>query len=164
MIRRIVVLFIVLVGTIPVTPSEAQTDAAISAEVIALERAALDVCMKGDGAAYEALLAPDVTVFDPRLATRLDGREAVLGFLQKIRPRTAIPGFEMIDPLVQRAGDGAVLTFVFVSYDEQRMPTSRWNFTEVYRRAAGRWQIVHTHASFTGGTPPAFCASVRLKP
>jgi hypothetical protein len=33
--------------------------------------------------------------------------------------------------------------------------TSLWNFSEVYRRSKGRWEIVQSHASFVHGQPPA---------
>jgi len=132
------------------------TDAQISTSdvIIGLERGAFDRWIQGDGSTYQALLAPDVTVFDPRLDAPLRGREAVVAFLERIRPKTPIPGYDMLDPLVQQAGDSAVLTFTFVSFDEVRKPTSRWNFTEVYRRSGDSWQIVHSHASFVGGQAP----------
>jgi hypothetical protein len=48
-----------------------------------------------------------------------------------------------------------VLTFQFVSWGGSENAL-RWNCTEVYRRAAGRWLIVQTNWSFTGaGKAPA---------
>ena len=145
---------IVAIALACATPHAAHAQATTSEAIIRLERAAFDRWIQGDGSTYQALLAPDVTVFDPRLAAPLRGREAVVAFLERIRPKTPIPGYDMLDPLVQQTGDGAVLTFTFVSYDEKRAPTSRWNFTEVYRREGTRWLIVHTHASFVGGQAP----------
>src|SRR5687767_9672028 len=136
------------------TPQTANAQSPVSDVIVGLERAALDRWIQGDGSVYQALLASDATVFDPRLPAPLRGRDAVIAFLERIRPTVPLPGYEMLDPLVQQAGDSAVLTFTFVSYDQARTPTSRWNFTEVYRRAANRWLIVHTHASFVGGKPP----------
>lgn len=45
-------------------------------------------------------------------------------------------------------GDAAILTFNFVSWNEDG-GKSHWNCTEVYRRAADTWRIVQTHWSFT---------------
>jgi len=145
-----VVAIVLVCGSAPAT--DAQTsDAAV---IIGLERAAFDRWIQGDGSTYQALLAPDVTVFDPRLNAPLRGRDAVVVFLERIRPKTPLPGYDMLDPTVQPAGDARILTFTFVSYDETRTPTSRWNFTEVYRRTGSRWFIAHSHASFVGGQPP----------
>jgi len=144
------ILAIVITWTGPYT-ADAQTPVADA--IVGLERAALDRWIQGDTSLYKALLAPDYTVFDPRLETRLGGRDAI-AFIDRIRPATPLPGYDMLDPVVQQAGDAAVLTFTFVSYDQTRTPTSRWNFTEVYRYAGDRWLIVHTHASFVGGQAP----------
>ena len=56
---------------------------------------------------------------------------------------------------MQPLGNGAVLTYNFISYDANGVVTSRWNFTEVYRRSGTAWQIVQSHASFVHGQPPA---------
>ena len=45
----------------------------ITAEIIALERAALDRWGAGDPSGYLEISAPDVTYFDPFLERRLDG-------------------------------------------------------------------------------------------
>ena len=55
---------------------------------------------------------------------------------------------------MQQVGDsGAILTYNFVAYNASNEVLSRWNFTEVYRRDGSRWQIVHSHASYTRGQP-----------
>jgi ketosteroid isomerase-like protein len=144
----------VVIGFFCAASHAAAAQTSVSDVIIGLERAALDRWMQGDTSAYLALLAPDYTVFDPRLEARLTGRDAVQQFIERIRPKTPVPDYDIVNPVVQQMGDSAVLTFTFVSYDQTRTPTSRWNFTEVYRRSENRWLIVHSHASFVGGQSP----------
>jgi len=63
--------------------------------------------------------------------------------------------FDLINPKVQRFEGGAILTFNLVSYvnqpDGSEAAVARWNTTEVYRRTAGGWRIVHSHFSYTKG-------------
>lgn len=56
--------------------------------------------------------------------------------------------FQMLNPLVQAAGEAAILTFNYVSYAEDGEP-SRWNCTEVDRRAGGTWENIQSHGSYT---------------
>ena len=58
----------------------------------------------------------------------------------------------MVEKLLKFAVFSAVLSFNLTSHT--RNPdgtprTVRWNSTEVYRRIAGKWKIVHNHWSFT---------------
>ena len=60
-----------------------------------------------------------------------------------------------------RAGSRDALEQLISRYPTTRTRTtrmlqmSRWNFSEVYRRSKERWEIVHSHASFVHGQPPA---------
>lgn len=130
-------------------------DPAVASVLIATERGAMDRWAKGDPSGYMAILADDVTIFDPRFDARLDGRAAAIAYYEQVRGKASIPRYEFLNPQVQQLGDGAVLTFNFVSYDANGAVTSRWNFTEVYRRAGGRWEIIQSHASYVHGQPPA---------
>jgi hypothetical protein len=116
--------------------------------IIAMERAALDRWCKGDPAGFLEISAPDVAYFDPFLERRLDGREALARYYEPLKVKISISRYELINPQVQLAGDAAVLTFNYVSYDRTG-DASRWNCTEVYRRSCERWEIVQTHWSFT---------------
>jgi uncharacterized protein (TIGR02246 family) len=120
----------------------------VSAEIIRLECAALDRWGKGDPSGFLEISAPDVVYFDPHLERRVDGREALAQYYEPIRGKVSIERFELVNPVVQRIGDAAVLTFNYVSYGPagERHP---WNCTEVYRRSDRRWQIVQTHWSYT---------------
>ena len=122
-------------------------------EIIALERAALDRWSQGDPSGFLELSAEDVVYFDPFVARRLDGRDALREHYAPLRGQVHISRYDMDNAKVQCLGDAAVLTFNFVSYggsdDEMR-----WNCTEVYRRSGASWEIVQTHWSFTNGQEP----------
>jgi len=118
-------------------------------EILALERAALTRWCNGDPSGFLDISAPDVVYFDPFLANRLDGREALTRYYENLRGQISASRWEILAPRVQRAGDMAVLTFQFHSWGggEEAL---RWNCTEVYRRTAGRWEIIQTNWSLTG--------------
>ena len=61
---------------------------------------------------------------------------------------SSIQRYELLNPLVQRVGDAAILTFNHVSYGGES-DEHRWNCTEVYRRSGDRWEIIQTHWSHT---------------
>jgi len=119
----------------------------ISAEIIALERAALDRWGAGDPSGYLEISAPDVTYFDPFLEHRIDGLEALSAWYAPLRGAIHIDRYELIEPKVQVCGEAAVLTFNLVSYSGAT--TMRWNCTEVYRNDPAGWRIVQTHWSIT---------------
>jgi ketosteroid isomerase-like protein len=117
-------------------------------EIVALERAALVRWCSGDPSGFLELCADDVVYFDPFLDRRMDGRDRLAAYYEGQRGVVSATRFEIVNPLVQRVGDAAVLTFNLVSYggDEDEL---RWNCTEVYRRSGEGWLIVATHWSFT---------------
>lgn len=119
-----------------------------SATIIAMERAALDRWGRGDPFGFLEISAADVVYFDPSLDRRIDGREALARYYDAIRGKVSIARYELINPLVQVAGDAAVLTFNYVSYGGGE-DAYRWNCTEVYRRSGERWEIIQTHWSYT---------------
>ena len=127
----------------------------LSNTIIAIERSAMDRWAKGDPSGYMEILAQDVTIFTPQMDARLDGRAAAIALYEQVRGQVSIPRYEFVNPLVQPLGDGAVLTFNYVSYDAAGMVMSRWNFTEVYRRSGTRWEIIQSHASYVHGQRPA---------
>ena len=116
-------------------------------EILALERVALARWCQGDPSGFLDISAPDVTYFDPFVVQRLDGLEALTRYYEGLRGRISASRWEIVAPRVQRVGDAAVLTFRFHSWGGSENAL-RWNCTEVYRRAAGRWSIIQTHWSF----------------
>ena len=132
--------------------SQAGTQKTVSDTVIALERAALDRWGRGDPQGYVETYAPEITYFDPFAEKRVDGMEAIKAMLKPITGKVKIDRYEMLNPRVQQSGDIAVLSFNLVSHtrNPDGSPRAvRWNSTEVYRRTAGRWKIIHNHWSFT---------------
>ena len=116
--------------------------------IIAMECAALDRWGKGDPSGFLEICAPDVVYFDPNLERRIDGRDALGKYYEAIRGKVSIERYELLNPLVQRFGDVAVLTFNYVSYGVAE-DEYRWNCTEVYRRSGEGWEIIQTHWSYT---------------
>ena len=79
------------------------------AEVVALERAALDRWGAGDPTGYVELFAGDITYFDPVQERRLDGRAAMVALMESIAGRIRVDRYDMQRPLVQHYGDVALL-------------------------------------------------------
>jgi ketosteroid isomerase-like protein len=135
----------------------------VTAEVIALERAALDRWGAGDPAGYVDLFAGDITYFDPLQERRLDGRAAMVALMESIAGKIRVDRYDLLHPVVQQSGDIALLSFNLVSYRTDacvERPISSWNATEAYRRTPEGWRIFHSHWSYirpatpSGGTDP----------
>jgi len=119
----------------------------VFAQILAMERAALDRWGRGDPDGFLEISAPDIVYFDPFLPQRIDGLDALRQYYAELRGTIHIDSYEIIAPEVHVQGDVALLTFRLVSSgggDE-----IRWNTTEIYRRGDDGWRIVHSHWSFT---------------
>ena len=127
--------------------SFSQTNAVLSAKIIALEKAALEKWNNGDPSGYLDLSTNDVVYFDPFLDHKLEGIEALSKHYEPLKGQIHVDKYEMIDPVVQLVAEMAVLTFNLISYEGKS--ASRWNCTEVYRlEQNGNWKIIQTHWSF----------------
>lgn len=118
--------------------------------LVAMETSALERWCRGDPTGFLEISAPDVVYFDPFVPTRIDGLPALATYYEALRGKVSAARFELLNPLIQRSGNIAVLTYNFVSYggnDEHR-----WNCTEVYRRDPEGFRIIQTHWSFSGRT------------
>lgn len=122
------------------------TEADVAKTLIAMERDALSRWGKGDPDGFLDISLPEVTYFDPFVEKRLDGLDALRTLYGQLRGQVLIEHFELIAPLVQVVGDGAVLSFQFRSSGSEG--EMLWNTTEVYRRTADGWRILHTHWAF----------------
>lgn len=120
----------------------------IAAHVVRLEEAALRRWCDGDPSGFLELCAADIVYFDPFLDRRIDGLSALTEYYESLRGKVRAERFELIAPRVQLVGEAAVLTFNFVSHGGGGS-TSRWNCTEVFRRAEGAWKLIQTHWSYT---------------
>ena len=130
-----------------------EEEATIRDKVLTLERAALDRWGKGDPGGYLELCAPDVTYFDPFVAKRVDGFDAIEQYYAPVTGKISVDRFEFVNPHVKVSGEIAVLTFNLVDHirgaDGVESIGTRWNVTEVYQHSAGEWKIVHAHFSYT---------------
>jgi ketosteroid isomerase-like protein len=119
----------------------------IAAQIIAMERAALDKWGRGDPSGFLEISDPDVVYFDPFLEKRLDGLKALTAYYEGAQGKIHIDHDQLINPRVQVNGEVAILTYNYISYAGETK--TRWNCTEVYRRKTGQWRIIQTHWSLT---------------
>lgn len=127
-----------------------------AAQLIALERAALDRWGHGDPEGFLETYAPEITYFDPSTTKRVDGLAAMRERYAPIAGKFTVDSYDMIDPKVQGQGDMAVLSYNLVSrgrFTGDTLVTTRWNSSTVYARMGGKWKMVHSHWSFTGVLP-----------
>jgi ketosteroid isomerase-like protein len=153
--RAVATVFAVCFLSSAVSQSLAQADESLTEEILGLERAALDRWLTGDPGGYLELYAPEITYFDPSTERRVDGLDTIRA--RFTRPNDAdtsaagspaAPRYELVNTDIQRYGDIVVLSFNFVSYQDDPR-SSRWNATEVYRLIEGEWRITHSHWSLT---------------
>lgn len=136
-------------------------DSSIAAEIIALERSALDRYYNGDPSGVREVLDTSITYFDPWIPARLDGKKALEDYMKPIVGQVFADRYEMLNPKVQVHGEITILTFNLVTYDRQDDGTehvlNKWNATDVYCLGEGRWKIVHMNWAFTNkeSTVPA---------
>ena len=131
---------------------QASRSTTVSDTIIALERAALDRWGRGDPQGYVDTYGTAISYFDPYTEKRVDGMDNITAMLKPIAGKVKIDRYEMLNPLVQRYGEVAVLSFNLLSHvhnPDGSPRTVRWNSTEVYRRIEGRWRIIHSHWSYT---------------
>jgi uncharacterized protein (TIGR02246 family) len=148
MTRHIVLIVLLAAAAAPAAAQETRP-----ADIIALEQGALDRWAKGDPDGYYAIMAEDITYFDPRTQKRMDGLAALRKMFEPFRGTFTIDRVELVNPEVRIHGDVAILATNIISRGAQAKGTPKrdvpWNVTEVYRRINGRWRIVHSHFSYT---------------
>jgi ketosteroid isomerase-like protein len=148
MLKHFVVAIVALASTAWTAPPEEDT----SAQVVAIERGALDRWCKGDPGGYLDIYDPDVTYFDPGQERRVDGLPAMKALLEPIAGKVRLSRYDMINPKVQRLGDVAVLSYNILTYrkesDGSEPMAARWNSTAVYRRTGGTWKSIHSPWSY----------------
>jgi hypothetical protein len=120
----------------------------VTAELVALERAALDRWGHGDPQGYLDIMEPGITYFDPFTPARVDDLAGVKAWFAPFTGKIHIDRYQIINPRVQRVDDLAVLTFNLVDEVDNAKITAHWNTTEVYHRVGNTWRIVHSHWSY----------------
>ncbi len=133
--------------------STAQSQREVLEVLLEQERAALDSYYgASDPSQYAAMLADEVTTFDPWSNGRLDdtvARENLLALAGTI-PSVS---YQIVNPRVDLYGDAAVFTFNVELADPVGDAFATWNTTEIHHRTADGWELVHSHWSFASPPP-----------
>jgi ketosteroid isomerase-like protein len=156
-----------LTGETEVVPrvEQASSTQGIPAEVIAMERAALDRWGAGDPGGFLDIVADEYTYFDPSLEERMDDRPAYTAYLEPVRGQVSTSRYEFLDPYVQTDGTTAVLSFNLKTYgspgDGTETLEGHWHATEVYSRTGPEWKLISTHWSFAASWLEEMARSLR---
>jgi ketosteroid isomerase-like protein len=118
---------------------------AVTLELVALERQALDGWVRGEPEANLAISADDLTYFDGGLTARLEGLAGVKSYFEAYRGQPLFEGYEIVDAKAQAGADMAVLTYRLVI--RKGAETYAYHATEVYQRRNGGWKVIHSHFS-----------------
>lgn len=122
----------------------------VAAEIIALEKSALEKWNQGNPSGYLEIFSTCITYFDPFQKARLDGFEVMETFYESLRGKISVGSYEMLNPVVEVTGEMAVLSYHLTSHSG--VEVYKWNCTEVYRMEAGnQWKIIHNHWSMING-------------
>ena len=131
-------------------PSAGQSDSAQA--ILAQERRALDQWSAGNPLGYLDVYAADVTYFDDIGAgSRVEGIEAMRGYLTSLKGKIPPHNYEIANPEVQVYGDIGVLTLHYNASASDGKPLAHWKATSVYRRIGDEWRVVHAHWSLVKG-------------
>lgn len=127
----------------------------VLAELLCLERAAMERWRRGDPWGFAELSADEVTYFDTHTPRCIDGLRTLRAEYARQAGKVRYDVVEVLDPHVQLHGDAAVLSCQYVStvLEPGGSVASRtpWNCTEVFVRRRNEWKIVHTHRSYVLG-------------
>ena len=134
------------------TPSFAEDDPRVAAEIIGLAQAQIDATVAGRPVADRmSAISDDYTLFQNFSLTRIDGKSAVVA----INTADAAGGektlaTQMLNSRVQVYGDTAILTYNAYNIIMTRAggtTAGQSRVTRVYVRRGGRWENVHSHLS-----------------
>ena len=87
------------------------------------------------------------------MGRRLEGREAVRGFIEPTQQAEARGRHLLSEPLIDLDGDDARVTtdYAFITRDNEVMSSGRYH--DVLRRDDDRWRIARREIVFTGDQP-----------
>ena len=128
-----------------VSPAFTDTARDPAAEILALERSAMDGWLKGDPGPQLAITDPEITYFHAVVETRLEGLPEVQALYERSRGKPLFDSYEILSPKVQVCGEVAVLTYRLAQHVGTAV--TFWNGTEVYRMRKEGWRVIHTHWS-----------------
>lgn len=140
--------------TIPVLAKEEPLSGA-AAEIMRLERGALERWRKGDPTGVLERSAEEVTHFDDDTPTRLDGLVELKKKHEKVAGKVRYDAMEFVRPRFWVGTDAVVLFYQLLSTTLDPDGTVRartpWNCTEVYAKTPAGWRVVHSHWSLVRG-------------
>ncbi len=119
--------------------------AAVTAELVALERQAMDGWTRGDPDPNLAISAEDVMYIDSGLPAPLEGLAAVKAFFDAYRGKPFFDGHDIVDAKTQVGVDMAVLTYRLIL--RKGAEATPYYATEVYQRRDEGWKVIHSHFS-----------------
>jgi ketosteroid isomerase-like protein len=120
-----------------------------AAEILALERKAMDGWQKGDPEPQLAMADEGITYYHVMTRQRVEGREALRALFEGYRGRPLFDRYEMLEPKLQMLGEAAaVLTYRLAQHNGES--TAYWHGTLVYRKTPAGWKLVHSHWSPPG--------------
>jgi hypothetical protein len=123
----------------------AGSDADTVRELLVLERQAMDGWLKGDPDPQLAISDPRITFIHEVAGKRLEGLSALKELFAPYRGAPLFDSYELLSPKVQATGDVAVLTYQLARHNGSA--TTYWNATQIYKKNAEGWRIIHTHWS-----------------
>jgi ketosteroid isomerase-like protein len=127
-------------------------------DILSLEKDAMERWRNGDPGGFVEISAPDLTYFDPALSAPIVGLESFKVYMKGLEGKVHYQGSEFLNPRVEAAGDGAVLSYNYrssvIAPEGTTTRQNLWNATEVYFLRGGKWRIVHTHWSYVGQRLP----------
>lgn len=133
-------------------------------EVLELERSLNERWSAGDNSGYLENYHDDISYFDPVLERLLVGRDLVVKHIQKLYKNPHIVRSEYLNPhvITSEAGDLVVLSYNLRSFvvdaNGAEQLLRAWNSTEVYRKIAGAWRIVHSNWAITQSVSTPFAS------
>jgi len=120
---------------------------------MALETEAMEAWRQGNPLKYWEMSHERILYVDPGLTSPIVGQVSFRKFLGQLTGSIHYGVSEFIDPAVCRLGDLAILSYQYLSaaheVDRALGRTTLWDVTHVYAMAENRWQLVHSHRSFT---------------
>ncbi len=113
-------------------------------EILSILNQGLKEWYEGNPEGYVVPFASQITYFDPGTEGKRILSKDQLKALVTVRD-TKADYSDLVDPVFQHTENSTVLTFNF-SQDFNGIKL-HWNATEVYRKTANGWEIVHAHWS-----------------
>lgn len=117
----------------------------IAMTLISMEKTALKKLNRGNPSGYLEIYADEITYFDPFQEKRFDGLESVKTFYESMQGPINIERYEMIEPVVQIAGEAAVLNYNFHISETIAFARDVQKFTVNNPTGSGRSSIVIGH-------------------